>query len=103
MRFSRRSAFVLRSLLVTLSLAVLSRTDVPESGQGIQAVAGEMAERAKALATSEMEAGMIFINDFVKSDALFPFGGVKDSGLGRELGHDGCLEFTNIKTVYAKP
>lgn len=59
-------------------------------------------ERAKALATSEMEAGMVFINDFVKSDTLFPFGGVKDSGLGRELGHDGCLEFTNIKTVYAK-
>ncbi len=60
-------------------------------------------KRAKILAISEMESGMTFVNDFVKSDALVPFGGVKDSGLGRELGREGCFEFTNIKTVFVKP
>ena len=60
-------------------------------------------ERAKHLATTEMEAGMVFVNELVRSDVTVPFGGIKDSGLGRELGRDGCLEFTNIKTVYIKP
>jgi succinate-semialdehyde dehydrogenase/glutarate-semialdehyde dehydrogenase len=59
-------------------------------------------ERAKSLAATEMDTGMIFINDFVKSDASVPFGGVKESGLGRELGKEGCFEFTNIKTIFAK-
>lgn len=58
--------------------------------------------RAKALAIEEIEAGMIFVNDFVRSDALVPFGGVKDSGLGRELGRDGSFEFTYVKTIFAK-
>lgn len=58
--------------------------------------------RAKALAIQEIEAGMIFVNDLVRSDALVPFGGVKDSGLGRELGRDGSFEFTYVKTIFAK-
>ncbi|MBX3022251.1 MAG: aldehyde dehydrogenase family protein [Bdellovibrionales bacterium] len=55
--------------------------------------------RAKEIAVHEIEAGMVFINDFVKSDALVPFGGIKDSGIGRELGREGAFEFTNAKLV----
>jgi succinate-semialdehyde dehydrogenase/glutarate-semialdehyde dehydrogenase len=59
-------------------------------------------EKAKRLAIQELECGMAFVNDFVKSDAQVPFGGIKDSGVGRELGREGCFEFSNVKTVFAK-
>ncbi|MBX3040258.1 MAG: NAD-dependent succinate-semialdehyde dehydrogenase [Bdellovibrionaceae bacterium] len=47
---------------------------------------------------SEMEAGVVVLNDQVKSDVRLPFGGVKDSGYGRELSFHGIHEFCNIKT-----
>jgi succinate-semialdehyde dehydrogenase/glutarate-semialdehyde dehydrogenase len=59
-------------------------------------------EKGKFLAENELEAGCCFVNDFVKSDPRLPFGGVKESGYGRELSIYGPLEFVNTKTIYIK-
>ncbi len=59
-------------------------------------------EKGERIAKEELEAGCCFVNSFVKSDPRLPFGGVRESGYGRELSHYGIKEFVNIKTVFVK-
>ncbi len=58
--------------------------------------------RGESIAKEKLNAGCCFVNEFVKSDPRLPFGGIKDSGYGRELSEFGIKEFVNIKTVYIK-
>jgi succinate-semialdehyde dehydrogenase/glutarate-semialdehyde dehydrogenase len=58
--------------------------------------------KAERIASRQLDAGCCFVNDFVKSDPRLPFGGIKESGFGRELSTQGIKEFMNVKTVVVK-
>ena len=73
-----------------------------EYGLGSGVLTGDL-DRGRRIAAEELEAGMSFVNENVRSDPRMPFGGVKHSGYGRECSEYGIREFTNIKSVHVKP
>jgi succinate-semialdehyde dehydrogenase/glutarate-semialdehyde dehydrogenase len=85
--------FRVRSLDEAVGLA----NDCP-FGLGASVWPGSDAERERLVA--EIEVGMVFVNAMVASDPRVPFGGVKESGYGRELSSLGIREFMNAKTVW---
>jgi succinate-semialdehyde dehydrogenase / glutarate-semialdehyde dehydrogenase len=73
-----------------------------EFGLGSGVLTGDV-DRGRRIAADELEAGLSFVNENVRSDPRMPFGGVKHSGYGRECADYGIREFVNIKSVHVRP
>jgi len=86
--------FKVKTLEEALSLA--NSTDY---GLGSAVFTSDLAN-GETIAKSMLESGSSFVNSFVKSDPRLPFGGIKQSGYGRELSPLGIKEFVNVKTIY---
>ncbi|RYX94341.1 MAG: NAD-dependent succinate-semialdehyde dehydrogenase [Comamonadaceae bacterium] len=92
------AAAILRVASVDAAIAVANGTPF-----GLGAALWTTDLQRAALLARRIEAGAVFVNGIVASDPRLPFGGIKQSGYGRELGALGLREFTNIKTVWTGP
>ncbi len=81
--------------------AAIARANASVYGLGASVWTADL-DRARRI-VPQLEAGAVSVNDLVKSDPRLPFGGVKKSGYGRELGAAGAREFTNVKSVWMQP
>ncbi|MHA1911096.1 MAG: aldehyde dehydrogenase family protein [Candidatus Kariarchaeaceae archaeon] len=66
------------------------------------AIFTENIAEGERIAHKEIEAGSCFVNAHVRSDPRLPFGGIKESGYGRELSYYGIRDFSNVKTIYIR-
>ena len=98
---SRLEEIVLETIRVKDADEAVRLANATEFGLGAALWTTDL-ERARVL-VRRIEAGAVFVNGMVASDPRLPFGGIKQSGYGRELGAFGAREFTNVKTVWIGP